>query len=182
MRVLMISSSPRKMGNSELLARAFAQGLQQNGHVVTMISAGHMKISGCMACEACYAEPDAPCVQKDDFWKIYPMLLAADMVVLVSPLYFFNFTAQLKAVIDRLYAFCRGEGPSPLSGKKSVLLMTGASGDLKDFMPAIDSYKLTADYLNWQDKGVFIASEVWKKDDIVKSGWLEQVQAFGQSL
>ena len=44
MKVLIISSSPRKGGNSELLARAFAQGLQQNGHVVTMISAGHMKI------------------------------------------------------------------------------------------------------------------------------------------
>lgn len=70
----------------------------------------------------------------------------------------------------------------PLAGKKSVLLMTGASSDLKDFLPAIDSYKLTADYLKWQDKGVFIASDVWKKDDILESGWLEQVLAFGQSL
>ncbi|WP_167495162.1 flavodoxin family protein [Eubacterium maltosivorans] len=182
MKVLIISSSPRKGGNSELLARAFAQGLQQKDHVVTMISAGHMKINGCLACDQCYAEADAPCVQKDDFWKIYPMLLAADMVVLVSPLYFFNLTAQLKAVIDRMYAFCRSNHPMPLVGKKSVLLMTGASSDLKDFLPAIDSYKLTADYLKWQNKGVFIASDVWKKDDILESGWLEQVLAFGQSF
>ena len=110
------------------------------------------------------------------------MILAADMGVMVSPLYFFNMTTQLKAVIDRMYAFCRSNQPMPLAGKKSVLLMTGASSDLKDFLPAIDSYKLTADYLKWEDKGIFIASDVWKKDDILKSGWLEQVLAFGQSL
>lgn len=72
MKVLIISSSPRKGGNSELLARAFAQGLQQKDHVVTMISAGHMKINGCLACDQCYAEADAPCVQKDDFGKFTP--------------------------------------------------------------------------------------------------------------
>lgn len=182
LKVLIISSSPRKGGNSETLARAFAQGLNAAEHTVNMISVGRMSIGPCLACEQCYTEPDAPCVQKDDFWKVFPMFLAADMVVFVSPLYFFNMTAQLKAVLDRLYPFCKGTGPSSIALKKTALLMTGQSDDLKDYMPAIDSYKLSADYLKWQDQGIFIASGVTKKDDIQNTDWLKQVMGFGGSL
>lgn len=182
MKVLIISSSPRKGGNSETLARAFAQGLTAGEHTVNMISVGRMSIGPCLACEQCYTEPDAPCVQKDDFWKVFPMFLAADMVVFVSPLYFFNMTTQLKVIIDRLYPFCKCTGPSSIAFKKTALLMTGQSEDLKDYMPAIDSYKLSADYLKWQDQGIFVASGVWKKDDIQNTDWLTQVMTFGGSL
>lgn len=81
------------------------------------------KIAGCLGCNACYRN-GGTCVQKDDMTEIREKMLAADIIVLASPIYFYSMTAQMKAVIDRTYAFYQ-----QLEGKTFYFLITCGAPD-----------------------------------------------------
>lgn len=121
--VLILEGSPRPNGNSHLLSDAFARGAEEAGHTVTHIAAARKRVSGCLGCNACYRNGGA-CVQKDDMPEIRDAMLAADVIVLASPIYFYSMPAQLKAVLDRTYAFF-----SQLAGKTFYFLVTCAATD-----------------------------------------------------
>ena len=97
--VLILSASPRKGGNSDLLCDTFAQGAKEAGHTVEKIYVQDQKIGGCMACYGC--RDKGVCVQKDDMAPILDKLVAADVVVLATPVYFYAMDGQLKTLIDR---------------------------------------------------------------------------------
>jgi multimeric flavodoxin WrbA len=103
---------------------------------------------------------DGACVQCDDMAEIEPQLESADTLVLVSPLYFFGISAQLKAVIDRLCAYGVGNCKKSLNIKETALIMCGACDEERFFSGAIDTYKHTADYMNWEDRDTLIATSV----------------------
>lgn len=117
-KVLILSSSPRKNGNSAALCQQFAKGAEEAGHQVEIVDVARKKIAPCLGCNACYAN-GGNCVQKDDMAKIREKMLAADVIVLASPIYFYSMTAQLKLVIDRTYAFYQ-----ELAGKEFYFLIT----------------------------------------------------------
>ena len=96
--VLIISGSPRKNGNSEMLCDAFAAGAAAAGKNVEKISLAGKKLGFCTACYACHT---GGCPQKDDAPAIIQKMLTADVIVLATPVYFFTMCAQLKALIDR---------------------------------------------------------------------------------
>lgn len=98
--VLAIVSSPRKNGNTELLVDEFVKGAKEAGHAVEKLCLREKKIAPCLACEACLRNGGA-CVQKDDMGEILEKFIAADVVVLSSPVYYYSVCAQLKAMIDR---------------------------------------------------------------------------------
>ena len=102
MKIVVLNGSPRKGGNTEIMTQAFTKGAEKKGHEVVNLPVGTMKIRGCMACEYCFSH-NGECAQKDDMTQVYAELKDADMVVFASPIYWFDITAQLKAVIDRLY-------------------------------------------------------------------------------
>jgi len=104
-RILIIESSPRKEGNSVILARRLAEGAREAGAEVEEIALRGLKVSPCIACDSCRRPEAAGCVLPDDMQRIYAAIRGADAVVLASPIYFFSLNAQLKAVVDRLYAF-----------------------------------------------------------------------------
>lgn len=97
--VLILSASPRKAGNSDLLCDAFAQGAKEAGHTVEKIYVQDQKIGGCMACYGCRGK--GVCVQGDDMAPILDKLVAADIIVLATPVYFYAMDGQLKILIDR---------------------------------------------------------------------------------
>lgn len=97
--VLILSASPRKAGNSDLLCDAFAQGAKEAGHTVEKIYVQDQKIGGCMACYGCRGK--GVCVQEDDMAPILDKLVAADIIVLATPVYFYAMDGQLKILIDR---------------------------------------------------------------------------------
>ena len=84
-KVLIISGSPRKNGNTEALVKRFAAGAEEAGHTVTEFHLGSMKIGGCLGCWHGGKDSDFPCVQRDDMSRIYPVYKEADVVVLASP-------------------------------------------------------------------------------------------------
>ncbi len=101
-RVLILSGSPRKGGNSDLLCDEFARGAAESGNEVEKIRAAEKNIGYCRACYAC--KESGKCVIKDDMADVLQKMIDADVIVLASPVYFYSIDAQLKAVIDRTVA------------------------------------------------------------------------------
>ena len=102
MKILLITGSPRKNGNSNTLASHFARGAQEAGHELARFDCAFKDVHPCTACNSCGM--DGPCVFQDDFDFVRGHIVQADLVAFASPMYYFGFSAQLKAVIDRFYA------------------------------------------------------------------------------
>ena len=98
-KVLIISASPRKAGNSDILCDEFARGAAEAGHEVEKIRLAEKKIGYCIGCYACRSFQK--CFQQDDANDIIEKMLSADVIVLATPVYFYSMNAQLKALIDR---------------------------------------------------------------------------------
>lgn len=122
-KVLILEGSPRLKGNSSILSDEFARGAEEAGYCVEKIHVAWKKVAGCLGCNACYRSGGV-CVQKDDMEEIREKMLASDVIVLASPIYFYSMTAQLKAVLDRAYAFF-----SQLAGKRFYFIITCAAPD-----------------------------------------------------
>lgn len=101
-KVLILSGSPRKNGNSDILCDEFARGAADSGNEVEKIRVAEKNIGYCRACYAC--KSTGKCVIKDDMAEVLQKMIDADVIVLASPVYFYSIDAQLKAVIDRTVA------------------------------------------------------------------------------
>ena len=153
MRIVILESSPNRHGSSNLLAERFAQGAQEAGHQVAFADVAHADIHPCTGCVHCGYE--GPCVQKDDVEGIRRQLLAADMVVFVTPLYYYGMSAQLKTMVDRFCAF-----NSSLQAKhlKSALLAAAWNSDTWTFAALEAHYQTLVRYLNLQDMGMVLGT------------------------
>lgn len=102
-KVLILSGSPRKGGNSDILCDEFMRGAEKAGNTVEKLRIAEKKIGYCKACYFC-GKSDGVCVIKDDMAEILEKMHWADVIVLASPVYFYSIDAQMKAVIDRTLA------------------------------------------------------------------------------
>jgi len=179
--VLVITGSPRKNGNSDKMADAFIKGTQSVGHEVTKFEAGKKKIDGCKACETCWSK-GRPCSFQDDFDELAPLLEAADVIVFSTPLYWFSFSTQIKAAIDKMYAYVGGNCKRPLKIKESLLFVCGADDAIHVFDGIKATYKESALYMKWQDRGVMVVPNVNGKADIEATDVLGKIEELGKSL
>ena len=101
MKILVVYGSPHQKGSSYLLANEFIKGVQENYHEVTVFDVAHHHIAPCLGCDHCGM--NGPCIQNDDMSQLRKNMLDHDMIVFVTPLYYFGISAQLKAAIDRIY-------------------------------------------------------------------------------
>ena len=153
MRIVILESSPNRHGSSNLLAERFAQGAQEAGHQVAFADVAHANLHPCSGCIHCGYE--GPCVQKDDMETFRPKILAADMVVFVTPLYYFGMSAQLKILIDRFCAFNSSLNRRHL---KSALLVSAWNQDRWTFDALVHHYQTLVRYLNLQDMGMVLGT------------------------
>lgn len=100
--ILIISSSPRKKGNSQILCEQFKKGAEAKGHQVKIVRIMEQNIGFCRACDGCMRN-GGTCVLKDDMAEILKMFQKADVLVLATPVYFYGISAQMKTFIDRTY-------------------------------------------------------------------------------
>lgn len=100
-KVVIISSTPRKNGNSHVLCEAFEKGAKESGNEVELISLRENKINYCVACYGC--KDTGLCVQKDGMNEILNKIISADVLVLASPIYMYDVCGQLKTFIDRIF-------------------------------------------------------------------------------
>lgn len=105
-RVLILSSSPRKDGNSDTLCHSFASGAKDKGHEVSEIFINNKNINFCKACVYCERHK-GECSQHDDIAEIILELVKCDVIVFASPVYFYSISGQMKTFIDRLVTIYR---------------------------------------------------------------------------
>lgn len=178
--ILILSGSPRKNGNSERLANAFAMGAAEAGHTVHHVRIADKPIQGCRACNTCW-KTERACSFRDGFTDLEPLLEQADTLALATPVYWFGMPSQLKAAIDKLYAYTSDNCKRPLAATRSYLLATG-EGDQSVFGSMITMYKEIAAYLEWQNDGILTVPGVNKEGDIDSTGALKQARDMGRSV
>jgi len=127
-KILIFLGSPRREGNSSLLARQVEAGAKEGGAEVESFFLHEMDIRPCDACDACRDKTETDCILDDDMKDIFPKLRQADGIVIASPVYWFTVSAQTKLFMDRWYALGGPEGYA-LKGKKFGIVLTYADSD-----------------------------------------------------
>ena len=147
--ILVLNGSTRKNGSTASLIKAFAEGAKESGNEVREAYIQGMEINACLGCDACM-KTHAGCVQKDEgMTKIYQDLDWCDVIVFASPVYFGYLTAQMKTVIDRMWAWFNL--PDHFGMKKKIVLISTARGT--DYTMALDQYGIYSKYMGWEDLG-----------------------------
>lgn len=134
MKIVAISGSPRRNGNTDRLLAQILEGAQSNGHETVSFSVPDLSYGGCRACYGC--KQDNKCVVEDDLQAVYKALYDADRVIIGSPVYMGQMTGQLKLVVDRFFAFMNPDFTSRLTRKPRVtLVFTNGMADPVMFRP-----------------------------------------------
>jgi multimeric flavodoxin WrbA len=123
--------SPRKRGNTAKVLGWVEEELLKSGYALERLNVLDYKIKGCLGCGTCQKNLTEPgCVQKDDTESVLRKIIEADTVLYATPLYYWGFTSQMKALIDRQYCLVKGYGTrnykSLTEGKRTALLVTCA--------------------------------------------------------
>ncbi|NPE28477.1 flavodoxin family protein [Methanococcoides sp. SA1] len=126
MKVLAIIGSPRKNGNTDVVVQKVLEGAAEKGAETESIYINELDFKGCQGCGLCNVMAD--CKLKDDMTDVYKKLEDADAFVFGSPIYFNQFTGQMRSFLDRCYALVDAElKPRLPVGKNAVLVR--AQGD-----------------------------------------------------
>ena len=159
--VLILSSSPRRGGNSDTLCDEFMQGAIESGHRVEKVFLRDKTIHPCTGCGVC-SQYKKPCPQKDDAAEIIGKMLAADVIVMATPVYFYAMSAQMKTLIDR----CCGPY-TEMKNKEFYFIATAAEDDngimdriVANFMGFLDCLE------NPTVKGTLFCGGVWHVGEI----------------
>lgn len=124
-KVAILFGSPRKQSNTHLLVEEARRGLSENGAESTVFFLNDMKIKGCQACYYCKKNNTMECAVKDDMQSIYQAIAEAEGIIVASPIYFGEVTAQTKACVDRLFPYIDMNVHSLLpKGKKAAYIFT----------------------------------------------------------
>lgn len=170
-KVLVLSASPRKGGNSDLLCDQFMRGAREAGHQAEKIHVHDRNIKFCLGCMSCQKN-GGKCVQKDDMTEILPKMVRADVLVLATPIYFYSVNAQLKVLIDRT---CPQY--TSISNKKAYFIATCADDRKESMDAAIATFRGFLDCLdNVEEAGIICATGVTAVGDI--KGKSEMARAF----
>ncbi|MBQ8823996.1 MAG: flavodoxin family protein [Ruminococcus sp.] len=177
MKILVITGSAHKKGTTAMLTEKFILGAKEAGHEVCRFDAAFKNVHPCIACEKCH-NTDTGCAFKDDMEKLNPDLLTADVIVFVSPIYYYGMNAQIRTVIDRFYA-----NDSSLHGnKKAVLMLTMADNTMESAEGAIASFKGMAKYLDWDILGMVIGVDCGDISALEKTCYPEQAYELGKNI
>lgn len=165
-KIVVITGSPRKGGNSFAMTDAFIAAAQASGHSVERFDAAFMKIGGCHACETCFKTGKA-CSFDDDFNIIAASILTADAVVFTMPVYWYSIPSQIKGVIDRIYSFC--VAGKDIAGKQCALIACCEEDDMTVLDGVRIPYERTIALLKWKSVGEVLVPGVLNRGDIQKT-------------
>ena len=175
-KVLIISSTPRMGGNSDKLCDAFAEGAKEAGNEVEKVRIADLKIGYCTGCYAC--QKTGKCAIKDDAQGVIVKMMAADVIVLASPVYFYSICAQLKALIDRTVVVYPN-----LTNKRFYYLLTMADTDRTKFDGPIAALHGFLDcYEGSEECGMVCADGVYEKGTVNDTKFVAEAKKLGKSV
>ena len=183
MDVLAINGSPHmNEGNTAKILNPFLEGLKEAGANVELIYSWKLNIEPCSGDMSCWFVNPGTCAKDDDMKTILPKIKNADVIVFVSPLYWFGMSSHIKAAIDRMYAYDRENRKTSLRIKEGLLFVCGACEGMEIFEGIIASYKGILNYMKWQNSGILAVPGVSDKGDILKSDAMEKAEQLGRSI
>ena len=169
--VLILSGSPRKSGNSDLLCDEFMRGAKESGNKVEKIFLRDKKINYCMACYYC-EKSGGTCTIKDDMAEILEKIHLADIIVMASPVYFYSIDAQMKALIDRCVAQW-----TKIKNKEFYYIMTAAEDSETVMDCTLECFRGFAKCLEGSiEKGVIYAKGFYKAGEV--KGSTDMINAY----
>ena len=176
--VLIISSSPRKGGNSDTLCDSFFKGAEESGNKVSKIFLKDKKINYCTGCGFCNTNDYTACSQKDDMADILEQMIAADVIVFATPVYFYAMCGQMKTFIDR----CCSRYTHILN-KQFYYIITAADDNKDALNRTVEEFRGFLDCLEGaEEKGILYGAGVWEKSDVQNSPFLNQAYEMGKSV
>lgn len=177
-KVIIISSSSRKGGNSDILCDEFQKGAQEAGHDIEKIFLKDKKINYCSGCGFCNTNNYTACSQKDDMNEILEKIIKADVIVMATPVYFYTMCAQMKTFIDRWCARY-----THITGKEFYFIITAADGNESALYRTLDEFRGLLDCLSSPvEKGVIFGSGVWQKGDVLGTDYPNRAYEMGKNL
>lgn len=175
-KVLILSGSPRKNGNSDLLCDEFAKGAKEAGHDVEKIRVAEKKVGYCRGCYAC--KESGKCIIKDDMADILQKMIDAEVIVLASPVYFYSIDAQLKTVIDRTVARWL-----EVRDKEFYYIVTAADAEQEAADTTIACFRGYADCVEGaKEMGVIYGMGAYEKGEIIGSAAMTQAYDMGKQV
>ena len=178
-KIVVITGSPRKNGNSFAMTEAFIKGAEEKGHTVTRFDAAMKKVGGCHACETCYSTGKA-CTFDDDFNTIAPAIREADAIVFTMPVYWYSIPAQIKGVIDRIFSLV--VGGKDIAGKECALIACCEEED----MSVMDGVRIPMERMctlnKWKMVGEVLIPGVLNVGDIGKTDGCERAAALADAI
>ena len=172
-KIVVITGSPRKNGNSFAMTDAFIKAAEGKGHTVTRFDAAMKNVGGCRACETCYKTGKA-CSFDDDFNELAPAILEADAIVFTMPVYWYSIPAQIKGVIDRIFSLV--VGGKDIAGKECALITCCEEND----MSVMDGVRIPFERMcalnKWKVVGEVLVPGVLNTGDIEKTDGCRQAE------
>ena len=177
MKVLAVSASPRRGGNSDVLCDRFLMGAEAAGHEAEKIRLADKRIGPCLACYACHSGARR-CVQQDDMADIQQRIIDADVIVLAVPVYFYSMAAQMKTMIDR----CLPRYTEMLD-KRFYFIVTAADPQHEAAEETIAGLRGFLRCLpGAEERGIIYGTGAWDKGDIYKHPALDKAFDLGKSI
>jgi len=176
-KVVVLSGSPRKGGNSDMLCDQFLEGVQKAGHQAEKIFIREMNINYCTGCGTCFNRTK-PCPQKDDMAGVLDKMISADVIVMATPIYFYTMNGQMKTLIDRTCARY-----TEITDKDFYFIMTAADGNKRSMERTMEEFRgFTSCLEGAKEKGVVYGTGVWEKGEVIDKPLMKEAFQMGFSI
>jgi len=175
--VLVLSSSPRRGGNSDLLCDQFVRGAQEAGHQTEKVFLKDLKINYCTGCGVC-VEGKKRCPQKDDMAVVLDKIVAADVIAMATSVYFYTMCAQMKALIDRTCSRY-----TEIKNKEFYFIVTAAVSDRQELERTVEGFRGFTSCLDGaKEKGVIYGTSAWNIGDIKAGEAMKHAHDMGKAV
>ena len=176
-KVLVLSASPRKGGNSDILCDQFMQGAKEAGNKAEKIFLRDKEINYCIACDTCQSN-GGNCDQSDDMAEVLDRMIAADVIVMATPVYFNTMNAQMKTLIDRTYSRY-----AKISNKEIYFIVTAANPRKQMMERTIEGFRGFIYFLpGAKEKGIIYGTGAWNMGDIKGTKAMTEAYEMGKTV
>ena len=178
MKITVITGSARKNGTSNYMADEFIRGAEESGHEVYRFDSARKEVKHCLGCNAC-GMGTKPCIHKDDFVELREHLLNSDVVVFVTPIYYFGMSSTLKKVIDRFYSI----DPQLKEKTNKGILISVQHAPVDAVKEPINAhYQAILSWLNMENIGIINAIGIESVEHLKQTPYPKQAYELGKSL
>jgi multimeric flavodoxin WrbA len=172
--ILVLSASPRKSGNSDLLCDQFMTGAKEAGHETEKVFLKDKKINYCTGCGSCFNGKN--CSQKDDMGSILDKMISADVIVMATPVYFYTMNAQMKTLIDRTCSRY-----TEITNKEFYFIMTAADSSIQAMERTLEGFRAFTSCLSGaKEKGIVYGNGAWNIGEIKGKPAMKQAFEMGK--